>query len=147
MSGRDKEVVWEHGEKLYPGWRCKYCTTTKGGGGAEVVHCRHVPPNVREYLQRDLDRAKNATNARARERLLRRRLQVGETMGVKKMRRRLRCGVPWNSRERDKSTDRGWEQRGGAYERGGGSGSLGLNPLQRMLRRATKGHSCGGGRL
>jgi hypothetical protein len=83
MSGRDKDVVWEHGEKLYPGWRCKYCNTTKGGGGAtrlkqhlanrgsEVIHCRHVPPDVREYFQRDLDRAKNATNAWARERLLR----------------------------------------------------------------------------
>jgi hypothetical protein len=83
MSGRDKDVVWEHGEKLYPGWRCQYCNTTKGGGGAtrlkqhlanhgsEVIHCRHVPPDVREYFQRDLAWAKNATNARARERLLR----------------------------------------------------------------------------
>jgi hypothetical protein len=39
--------------------------------GSEVVHCRYVPPDVRGYFQRDLDRAKNATNARARERLLR----------------------------------------------------------------------------
>ena len=29
------------------------------------------------------------------------------------------------------------EQRGGAYEHGGGSGSTRGNPLQRMLRRAT----------
>ena len=54
MSGRDKDVVWEHGENLYPGWRCNYCNTQKGGGGAtrlkqhlagreaEVVHCRNV---------------------------------------------------------------------------------------------------------
>jgi hypothetical protein len=28
------------------------------------------------------------------------------------------------------------EGRGGTYERGGGSGSAGLNPFQRMLRRA-----------
>jgi hypothetical protein len=28
------------------------------------------------------------------------------------------------------------EGRGGTYERGGGSGSVGLNPFQRMLRRA-----------
>ena len=58
MSGRDKDVVWEHGENLYPGWRCNYCHTQKGGGGAtrlkqylagrraKVVHCRNVPPNV-----------------------------------------------------------------------------------------------------
>jgi hypothetical protein len=39
--------------------------------GSEVIHCRHVPPDVREYFQRDLAWAKNATNARARERLLR----------------------------------------------------------------------------
>jgi hypothetical protein len=29
------------------------------------------------------------------------------------------------------------EGRGGTYERGGGSGSAGLNPFQRMLRRAS----------
>ena len=50
MAGKD--VVCEHGENLYPGWRCNY--TQKGGGGAtrlkqhlagrgaEVVHCRNV---------------------------------------------------------------------------------------------------------
>jgi hypothetical protein len=31
-------------------------------------------------------------------------------MGVKQMMRRLRCGVPWNCRERKKSTDRGWNR-------------------------------------
>ena len=83
MSGRDKDVVWEHGENLYPGWRCNYCNTHKGGGGAtrlkqhlagrgaEVVHCRNVPPNVREYFQRDIERAKKATTDRTRERLRR----------------------------------------------------------------------------
>ena len=47
-----KDVVWEHGENLYPGWRCNYCRAQKGGGGAtrlkqhlagrgaEVVHCQ-----------------------------------------------------------------------------------------------------------
>ena len=54
MSGRDKDVVWEYGENLYPGWRGNYCHAQKGGGGAtrlkqhlagrgaEVVHCRNV---------------------------------------------------------------------------------------------------------
>ena len=83
MSGRDRDVVWEHGENLYPGWRCNYCRTQKGGGGAtrlkqhlahrgaEVVHCRNVPPDVRDFFQRELDRAKKATADRARERLRR----------------------------------------------------------------------------
>ena len=78
-----KDVVWEHGENLYPGWRCNYCHTQKGGGGAtrlkqhlagrraEVIHYRNVPPNVREYFQRDIKRAKKATADRARERLRR----------------------------------------------------------------------------
>ena len=68
---------------FYPGWRCNYCRTQKGGGGAtrlkqhlagrgaEVVHCRNVPPDVREFFQRDIDRAKKATADRARERLRR----------------------------------------------------------------------------
>ena len=71
MAGRD--VVWEHGDNLYLGWRCSYCRTQKGGGGAtrlkqhlagrgtEVVHCRNVPPDVREFFQRDIERAKKAT--------------------------------------------------------------------------------------
>ena len=79
MASRD--VVWEHGENLYPGWRCNYCRTQKGGGGAtrlkqhlagrgaEVVHCRNVPPDVREFFQRDIERAKKATTYWARERL------------------------------------------------------------------------------
>ena len=86
MAGRD--AVWEHGEKLYPGWRCNYCRTQKGGGGAtrlkqhlagrraEVVHCRNVPPDVREFFQRELDRAKKATADRARERLRRQKAAV-----------------------------------------------------------------------
>ena len=83
MSGRDKDIVWEHGENFYPGWRCKYCNTQKAGGGAtrlkqhlahrgaEVVHCRNVPPDVREYFQRDIEKARKATAERARERLRR----------------------------------------------------------------------------
>ena len=41
------------------------------GRGAEVVHCRNVPPGVRDFFQRDIDRAKKATADRARERLRR----------------------------------------------------------------------------
>ena len=41
------------------------------GRGAEVVHCRNVPPNGQEYFQRDLERARKATADQARERLRR----------------------------------------------------------------------------
>ena len=39
------------------------------GRGAEVVHCRNVPPNVRDFFQRNIEWAKKATADRARERL------------------------------------------------------------------------------
>ena len=152
MSGRDKDVVWEHGEKLTPGWRCNYCHTQKGGGGAtrfkqhlanrgaEVVHCRRVPPNVKEYFQRDLDRAKKATADRTRERLLREEAAAqgnyrGEDDEEAQMQRAMDL-----SRAEHEYRQR-VEQRGGAYERGGGSGAggsgaAGGNPLQRLLRRA-----------
>jgi hypothetical protein len=51
MSGRPKDVVWEHGENLAPGWRCNYCGMQKSGGGStrfkkhmaacgsSVLHC------------------------------------------------------------------------------------------------------------
>ena len=41
------------------------------GRGAEVVHCRNVPPNVGDYFQRDIERPKKATADQARERLRR----------------------------------------------------------------------------
>ena len=129
MASRD--VVWEHGENLYPGWRCNYCRTQKGGGGAtrlkqhlagrgaEVVHCRNVPPDVRDFFQRELDRAKKATADLARERLRREKAaaegnypgdeedeeaQVQRAMDLSRAEAEFRWGV---------------EQRGGAYERGG----------------------------
>jgi hypothetical protein len=58
MSGKPQDVVWEHGDNLYPRFRCKYCNTVKAGGGAtrfkqhlaarrlSVVHCRSVPLQV-----------------------------------------------------------------------------------------------------
>ena len=88
MSVRDKDVVWEHGENFYPEWRCNYYRAQKGGGGAarlkqhlagrgaEVVHCRNVPLDVREFFQRDIERAKKATTDRARERLRRQKAAV-----------------------------------------------------------------------
>jgi hypothetical protein len=63
MSGRPKDLVWEHGDNLALGWRCNYCGMQKSGGGStrfkqhlaargsSVLHCSRVPPPVREYFQ------------------------------------------------------------------------------------------------
>ncbi|BAS97541.1 Os06g0328650, partial [Oryza sativa Japonica Group] len=59
-----RDPVWEHGENIRPGWRCKYCHTKRGGGGATqlkqhlatrgkgVTYCNSVPPDVREFFKR-----------------------------------------------------------------------------------------------
>jgi hypothetical protein len=61
-GGGKKDPVWNHGENLYPGFRCNYCGTQKGGGGStrlkqhlagretHVVHCNKLPPYVRVYF-------------------------------------------------------------------------------------------------
>jgi hypothetical protein len=90
---------------------------------------------VREYFQRDIERTKKPTWAQ--ERLAREaaatagnnpaggydveEVQIQHAINLSRAEAEFRHGV---------------EARGGTYERGGGSGSAGLNPLQRMLRRA-----------
>ena len=64
------------------------------GHGAEVVHCRNVPPDVRDFFQRDIDREKKATADRARERLRREKSAAEKNYPVMKKMRRLRCSVP-----------------------------------------------------
>jgi hypothetical protein len=38
---------------------------------SSVLHCSRVPPLVREYFQRDIERIKKATTERARQRVAR----------------------------------------------------------------------------
>ena len=147
MASRD--VVWEHGENLYPGWRCNYCRTQKGGGGAtrlkqhlagrgaEVVHCRNVPPDVRDFFQRELDRAKKATADRARERLRREKAAAEGNYPGDEEDEEAQVQRAMDLSRAEAEFRRGVEQRGGAYERGGGSGSTRGNVMQRMFRRST----------
>jgi hypothetical protein len=77
------DEVWEHGENIYCGFVCKYCKCLKKGGGAtrfkqhlvgrgnNVKHCSYVPPNVRDYFQRDLDQTVDRKKTKNKERLLR----------------------------------------------------------------------------
>ena len=139
MAGKD--VVWEHGENLYPGWRCNYCRTQKGGGGAtrlkqhlagrgaEVVHCRNVPPDVRDFFQRELDRAKKATADRARERLGREKAAAEGNYPGDEEDEEAQVQRAMDLSRAEAEFRRGVEQRGGAYEHGGGSGSPRGNPM------------------
>jgi hypothetical protein len=106
MSSRD--VVCEHGENQHPGWRCKHMH--KGGGGVtrfkqhlaekgtQVLHCRNVPPNVRDYFQCEIERTKKATLDQNRERLRKEAVaaEPRETIPMQVMMRRLNCSVPWD---------------------------------------------------
>ncbi|TVU18693.1 hypothetical protein EJB05_34804, partial [Eragrostis curvula] len=81
MGDRDKDSVWEHGENRVPGWICKYCNLERKGGGAtrlkehlagrgsNVVHCMFVPKEVCEYYLREIDRTKEKTKQRKRDKM------------------------------------------------------------------------------
>ena len=147
MSGRDKDVVWEHGEIFYLEWRCKYCNTQKAGGGAtrlkqhlahrgaEVVHCRNVPLDVREYFQRDIEKARKATVEPARERLRREKAAAeGNNPGEEEDEEtQLQRALDLSRAEAEYR--RGVEQRGGAYEHRGGSGSTRMMMTETSLSR------------
>jgi hypothetical protein len=55
----ERDVVWEYGENLFFGFKCKYCVKEFCGGGAtrlkehlagksgNVVRCTKCPPDIR----------------------------------------------------------------------------------------------------
>jgi hypothetical protein len=75
--------VWQHGQNTGAGFTCNYCRCTKRSDGAtrfkqhliarvsNVKHCGSVPPDVRDYFHRDLDRTIENRRARQRQSLLR----------------------------------------------------------------------------
>ena len=87
--------------------------------------------------QRDIDRAKKATAVRDRERLRREKSAAeGNYPGDDEDEEaQLQRAIDLSRAEAEYR--RGVEQRGGAYEHGGGSGSTRGNPMQRMFRSAT----------
>ena len=107
------------------------------GRGVEVVHCRNVPPNVREYFQRDIERAKKATADRARERLRRKKAAAKGSNPGEEEDEEAQLQRAMDLSRAEAEYRRGVEQRGGAYEHREGSGSTRGNPMQRMFRRAT----------
>ena len=68
MAGR-ADPVWEHGEKIGSGWKCKYCREPKAGGGAtrlgnDVKDCPSVPKEVKAFFARELDKIKERKRER-----------------------------------------------------------------------------------
>ena len=107
------------------------------GRGAEVVHYRNVPSDVREFFQRDIERAKKATADRARERLRREKSAAEGNYPGDEEDEEAQVKRAINLSRAEAEFRRDVEQRGGAYERGGGSGSTRENAMERMFRRAT----------
>jgi len=96
-----------------------------------------VPPDVRDFFQRDIDRAKKATADRARERLRREKSAAEGNYPGDEEDEEAQVQRVMDLSRAEEEFRRGVEQRGGAYERGGGSGSTRGNAMQMMFRRAT----------
>ncbi|XP_039811854.1 uncharacterized protein LOC120674800 [Panicum virgatum] len=131
------DPVWEHGEKRGSGFKCKYCGTSKSGGGAtrfkdhlahrghDVIDCPSVPPAVKNFFISELDKIKAKKYERQQDRRRRdaaaRSTQYVDLEGEEEeeeqddeLQQALR-----HSREEYE-----FRQRAGPrYERGGGSGS------------------------
>jgi GrpB-like predicted nucleotidyltransferase (UPF0157 family) len=77
----NQDLVWEHGEKIGIGFKCKYCRVEKGGGGAtrlkehlahrgkNVRYCPNIPKEVKEYFGLQIDNNKQRMKARYRRKL------------------------------------------------------------------------------
>nr|CAB3493702.1 unnamed protein product [Digitaria exilis] len=104
-----------------------------------VVHCEKVSKEVREYFQRELERAKKVTAQRAQEKLRKEKVAAeGNYPGEDKAyHEEAELQRALNQSRAEEEFRRGVQQRGGAYEHRGGSGTRGEGTLQRMLRRAT----------
>jgi hypothetical protein len=65
----ERDQVWEHGENLFPRFKCKYCVKEFCGGGAtrlkehlagksgNIARCTKYPPDIRNYFLCELQRA------------------------------------------------------------------------------------------
>ena len=99
------------------------------GRRAEVIHYRNVSPNVREYFQRDLERDRKATADRTRERLRRQKAAAEENNPGEEEDEEAQLQRALDLSRAEAEYQQGVEQRGGAYEHGGGSGSTRGNPM------------------
>jgi hypothetical protein len=78
---RERDVVWEHRENLFPGFKCKYCVKriswwwrykverVFSGENGNVARCTKCPPDIREYFLRELQRVRERKKTINDERL------------------------------------------------------------------------------
>jgi hypothetical protein len=97
--------------------------------GSSVLHCGRVPPPVREYFQRDIERTKKATTERARQRVAREDAAAAGNSPAGGYDEEAQIQDAINLSRAEAEFRQGVEGRGGTYEHGGGSGSAGLNPF------------------
>jgi hypothetical protein len=134
MSER-QDPVWEHGDNIYPRFKCKYCKKQwKGGGatrfkqhlasrGGNVQGCRNIPPDTVDYFRRELDKVHDKRKARVAEEA--RKLQAAGSHRVSdddddaELQAAMRASREEELRMRARAS-------GGTYETGGGSYQGGL---------------------
>jgi hypothetical protein len=77
----EMDVVWEHGEILFLGFKCKYCVKKIHGGegtrlkeylvgkSENVAQCTKCPSDIRDYFLRELQRVREQKKVIYDERL------------------------------------------------------------------------------
>nr|CAB3476850.1 unnamed protein product [Digitaria exilis] len=130
------------------GSRLETPANRSGTSGSRLVLAVTARPRVRSsivigfrrrYFQRELERAKKLTAQRVQEKLRKEKAAAEGNYpgGDEAYDEEAELQRALNQSRAEEEFRRGVQQRGGAYEHGGGSGTRGEGTLQRMLRRAT----------
>ncbi|EEC66541.1 hypothetical protein OsI_32690 [Oryza sativa Indica Group] len=137
VDNENLDYVWNHGERIGEGFKCKYCKMTrKSGRGTRlkehlagrrhnVIACSGVPPKVRKAMRISLNKVKQRTKAAKNRRA---KMKKPNTQNM------VRHGVHNNSKEQQMQMAKQlsleefhyrqkMEKRGSTFEYGGGSDS------------------------
>jgi hypothetical protein len=70
----ERDLVWDHEDNLFPGFKCKYCLKEFCEGGAtslkehlagkneNISRCTKCPPDIRNYFLCELQRVSERKN-------------------------------------------------------------------------------------
>jgi hypothetical protein len=137
----ERDVVWEHGENLFLGFKYKYCVKEFRGGATRlkehlagksgnVVWCTKCPSDIWDYFLRELQRVRERKKAINDERLHRVQSTIPEPDNEDE---KLQEVLELSMHEAE------FQRRAGQhYEHGGGSGGGGEGGgVKGLFRRAT----------